>query len=206
VVLRTPRPVVSLSSSSGSDWARYDNGVTLRSDDGGRTWGRSARPSAPVPPCDGRDLFPANQVVVTPSGRRWALCVTAAGAGAEGKSVYQLRSGRWLWVASTAFAPPGRIEGGLSISGYPVGMAMADNGFGLIWESRGTLYVTRDGGAHWIGKPRIAVPEVDFGESGAALPRGVGFVLLAHNGGTENRRLLETRDAGRTWRLVHEWR
>jgi photosystem II stability/assembly factor-like uncharacterized protein len=95
-------------------------------------------------------------------------------------------------------------HGGIALYGYPVGMAMADDGFGLIWESRGTLYITRDGGSHWTGLPTVVRPEVDFGVSASALRHGAGFVLLA-NGGGEMRRLIETTDAGRTWRVVHRW-
>jgi photosystem II stability/assembly factor-like uncharacterized protein len=81
---------------------------------------------------------------------------------------------------------------------------MSDDGFGLLWESRGTLYVTRDGGFDWSALPRVAVPEVDFGQSAVALPHGVGFVVLARGGGLK-RRLLMTMDAGRSWRVVHHW-
>src|SRR5205814_3730789 len=107
----------------------------------------------------------------------------------------------WRRVAYTPFAPPGRSYGGIAAFGYPLGLAMAADGFGLIWESRGTLYVTRDGGSHWNGLPKVAEPEVDFGLSGAALRGGVGFVLLRRGGV----RLLETSDAGRTWHAVHRW-
>ena len=31
--------------------------------------------------------------------------------------------------------------GGISLYGYPLGIAMAADGFGVIWELRGTLYV-----------------------------------------------------------------
>jgi photosystem II stability/assembly factor-like uncharacterized protein len=89
--------------------------------------------------------------------------------------------------------------------GYPQGIAMATDGFGLIWESRGTLYVTRDGGRQWSGLPKVAQPEVDFGVAGVVLRHSVGFVILS-SGGTEKRRLIETTDAGRSWRVVHMWR
>jgi photosystem II stability/assembly factor-like uncharacterized protein len=124
-----------------------------------------------------------------------------------GKAVYRLTARGWRRVAWTTLA--GRAHGGISSYGYPLGLAMADDGFGLIWESRGTLYVTRDGGSHWRGLPRVAEPEVDFGRSASALPHGVGFVLLAR--GTEEPRphqqlqLLATRDSGRTWQLRHRW-
>ncbi|HUJ55626.1 MAG TPA: hypothetical protein VLW49_06525 [Gaiellaceae bacterium] len=108
------------------------------------------------------------------------------------KAVYRLGANGWH-----------RVDHGLSSFGYPVGMAMADNGFGLIWESRGTLYVTRDGGTRWLGEPHVAPPEIDFGLSGVALPHGTGFVLLTR--ARFRQRLLETTDAGRTWRVVHRW-
>jgi hypothetical protein len=61
-------------------------------------------------------------------------------------------------------------------------------------------------GRHWQGLPKVARPEVDFGSWAYVLPRGgVGFVVLAY-GGTQYRRLIETTDAGRTWRVVHRWR
>jgi photosystem II stability/assembly factor-like uncharacterized protein len=65
------------------------------------------------------------------------------------------------------------------------------------------LLVTRDGGATWIGLPKIGVPEVDWGISGAALRHGIAWVLLAR--GNVHRRLLETTDHGRTWHVVHRW-
>ena len=67
------------------------------------------------------------------------------------------------------------------------------------------VHVTRDAGSHWVGLTRVARPEVDFGTSAVVLPHGVGFVVLTTNGGSEVRRLLETTDAGRSWRIVHTW-
>jgi photosystem II stability/assembly factor-like uncharacterized protein len=82
---------------------------------------------------------------------------------------------------------------------------MADDGFGLIWESRGTLYVTRDSGYHWTAEPHVGRRDVDLGVSGAALRGGLGYVVLSRGGGMQ-RRLLVTRDTGRHWRVVHQWR
>lgn len=206
VVLETPRPVVWVGFHEGSAWARLDDGENLRSRDGGRTWRAAVPQSGPAGPCPGAEV---SSVVVTPGGREWALCAWEAGAGSQGKAVYRLTANGWRRVAWTPFGPPGHGYGGIALYGYPLGIAMADDGFGLIWESRGTLYVTHDGGSHWHGLPKIARPELDFGRSAAALPHGVGFVLLAR--GTEEPaprqkvRLLQTRDAGRTWHVVHRW-
>jgi photosystem II stability/assembly factor-like uncharacterized protein len=207
IALRTPRPVVGVSYTGSTAWAHYDDGETLTSTDGGRHW-RIAQPLPTIPaPCPpGAVWTSANQVVVTPEGREWALCVNQPGAGNQGKAVYRAESGGWKRVAWTSFpGPGGHDSGGISPYGYPQGLAMDDAGFGLIWESRGTLYVTRDGGSHWTGEPKVAAPEVDFGVSGIAVNGGIGFILLA-KGGSTDRRLLATSDAGRTWRVVHRWR
>src|SRR5205823_867106 len=94
---------------------------------------------------------------------------------------------------------------GMSTYGYPLGISYAAFCFNLLWESRGTLYVTRDGGRTWIAEPKVERPEIDFGRSATALPDGRGFVLLGFQG-TPRARLLRTDDAGRTWRVVHRWR
>ena len=199
VVLRTPRPVVSVSYFSRAAWARFDDGENLRSTEGGRRWAPAVAP-----------MFPAYSVCPRGTSQsyasdRWALCTTQGGAGSMGKSVYRLYANGWKRVAYTPFVQTRQHGyGGLSVYGYPVGIAMAQDGFGVIWESRGTLYVTRDGGSHWTGLPKVARPEVDFGQSGTTLPHGVAYVLLSI-GGTGVRRLIETRDAGRTWHVVHRW-
>jgi photosystem II stability/assembly factor-like uncharacterized protein len=206
VVLRTPRPVVSVAYSGSTVQARFDDGETLQSTDGGRRWRISQplpTPSAPCPP--GAALTQANQVVITSGGNEWALCVSQPGAGNQGKSIYRAVGGTWKRLAWTPFPGSGQGHGGISTYGYAEGLAMADDGFGVIWESRGTLWVTRDGGSDWIGLPKVAAPELDFGQSGAVLTHGVGFVLLAR-GGSMTRRLLETRDFGRTWELRRHWR
>lgn len=195
IVLRTSWPVASVSIDGEGDWARLYDGETLHSGDGGRKWW----PAIPEPelatPCPpALDIY-VHQMVVT-RHHEWALCAGEGGAGQMNKAVYRLGASGWS-----------RVDHGLSSSGYPLGMAMADNGFGLIWESRGTLYVTRDGGNHWIGEPHVAVPEADFGSSGVALGHGIGYVLLMRVfSATPRWRLLETTDAGRTWHVVHRWR
>jgi photosystem II stability/assembly factor-like uncharacterized protein len=205
VLFVAPRPVVAVALSGARIWATYDSGAAVVSIDDGVTW-RPRRPPRPLPgPCrSGPNLYRANTVVVTPGGRKWALCVYGAGTGNQGKAVFRWEGGRWKRIAWTPFSSQ-RGYGGISTYGYPVGLAMSDEGFGLIWESRGTLYVTRDGGHDWIGLPRVAAPEIDFGQSGVALPHGIGFVVLARGGGMV-RRLLMTANAGRTWRLVHRWK
>jgi hypothetical protein len=137
-------------------------------------------------------------IVDTKIDTPWSICVGEPGAGNQAKAVYRGKT-------RVAYTPPAAHGGygGISSYGYPAGIAGTHDGFGIIWETRGTLYVTRDGGHEWHALPRIARPELDFG-SWADVVRGrLGFVLLERNGRT---RLIETADAGRTWRVVHRWR
>jgi hypothetical protein len=196
VLLRTPRPVVAVSIDGRHEQARFDDGETIGSSDGGLHWAAAVTPPGTMSPC------PAEMQAFN-SGS-WFLCTSEAGAGNQGKSVYRYTPNGMKRVAYTPFPGGGKGYGGISVYGYPQGIAMANDGFGIIWESRGTLYVTRDGGSEWTALPQVAEPEVDFGMSGAALPHGVGFVVLAE-GGSEKRRLVETTDAGRSWRVVHVW-
>jgi photosystem II stability/assembly factor-like uncharacterized protein len=59
---------------------------------------------------------------------------------------------RWRLLAAANFDDlRPRSRGGIGLYGYPIGIAMTRDGFGVIWEARGTLWITRDGGSHWRG-------------------------------------------------------
>jgi hypothetical protein len=201
VALRTPRPVVWVSWFEGTLAARFDDGENVHSTNGGRTW---------TPFAVGYGQFNVGCPLGTQQMQNnsltgnWSLCTNQPGAGNQGKAVYEFKTHGWTRLAYTSFPSGGGSHGGLSSYGYPQGIAMANDGFGIIWESRGTLYVTRNGGSNWVGLPKVAQPEVDFGVSAFALPKGGGFALLA-KGGSNKRRLLETTDAGRHWHVVHSW-
>jgi photosystem II stability/assembly factor-like uncharacterized protein len=51
IVLRTPRPVVSVSFFAGTAWARFDDGESLRSTNGGRRWAPAALVVTPDAVC-----------------------------------------------------------------------------------------------------------------------------------------------------------
>jgi hypothetical protein len=201
VLRRMPRPVIYAAWFHDEFYVQLDNGRTY---EGKRRYWQRVRgplfegycPKASYARGVVADFVDANEV------RPWSVCLGQPGAGNEAKAVYR-------GTRRVAFAPMtgGPAQGGISGYGYPVGIAGSYGRFGIIWESRGTLYVTRDGGHHWIAKPKVARPEVDFGDWADvnAGPNDTGFVLLSHGGG-EQRRLIETTDAGRTWRVVHRWR
>jgi photosystem II stability/assembly factor-like uncharacterized protein len=168
----------------------------LHTKNAGRTWER-----VPTPAHCFSD-FPLLDLVNSQLG--WMLCGGQPGAGNEAKSVYRTADGGRTWRELASTPMTGRApRGGIGSIGYPAGISFARNGFGLMWESRGTLYVTRDGGKTWSTHTRFAVFDVDFGLGGSAFANGTGFVLLEH-GGTV-RRLIETRDYGRHWHIVRTW-
>jgi hypothetical protein len=201
VVVRTPRPVTHVSVSGGVERAILDDGENLASVDRGRTW-HPAEPERPLPgaPCPYSEL---TDVVGGPGDEAWALCTGEPGAGNQDKAIYRLVHSRWQRVA---WAVGGNAHGGIDEYGYPEGIAVARDGFGVIWEGRGTLYVTRNGGSSWTGLPKVARPEEDFGTSAAVLAHGVGFAILRRGGSVMGQRLIETTDAGRSWRVIHRWR
>jgi hypothetical protein len=201
VVLRTQRPVVAVASFHDAVYVRLDDGRTFSAGNDARNWQRRSPLSfTGYCPKNWHAGFTADFVdtnIETP----WSICVGRPAAGNQAKAVYRDTSR----VAFTPLAARGGY-GGIGAHGYPVGISGSHGGFGLIWESRGTLYVTHDGGHHWHGLPRIARPEIDFGDwaDADAYPQGTGFVLLSIGDG-EKRRLIGTTNAGRTWRVVHRW-
>jgi photosystem II stability/assembly factor-like uncharacterized protein len=208
VVKATPRPVVSLTVYGGSYIAKYDDGETLRSSGGGRIWRPTTMTTADIAAY--LSVCPQGTTVGTNADNsNWSVCTTEPAAGNQGKAVYRdLVDRGWVRVACTDFGDPkarcsGRGHGGISSYGYPVGIAGASDGFGLIWETRGTLYVTRDGGHNWTALDKLVQPELDFGSWAFTLPGGVGWALVGHGGGPW--RLLRTTDAGRGWHVVHRW-
>lgn len=202
VVLRTKRPVVAVAHFHDTYYARTDDGVTFAADQAATDWRRRSQLSFLGYCPKGWSRGISADLVDTNIEKPWSVCSGTPGAGNVAKAVY--RGPRR--VAFTPFAAHGG-SGGISVYGYPIGIAGVDGSFGIIWESRGTLYVTRDGGYHWHALPKIAQPELDFGNwADVGASQGTGFVLLQRPAGNgESWRLIETTDAGRTWHVVHRW-
>ena len=212
VVLHTRSPVVAVDSFHDGDYVLLQNGQTLAAAASQpRRWRSTGRRPhffdgyCPIGWQPGFTADFADTNITTP----WSVCTGEPGAGNQTKAVYRGRK-------RVAFTPMtgGHPRGGISPYGYPGGISgvpsergRKPSGFGIIWESRGTLYVTHDGGYHWHALPKVARPEVDFGYWADAdvYPKGTAFVLLSTQG-TEKRRLIETTNAGRTWHVVHRWR
>ncbi len=169
-------------------------GPLLKTGDGGLSWTRENIP-CPRPV----DFAPPHVSFPSPL-RAWMVCVGQGGAGNEAKAIYASSDGARRWHRLLNVPMTG-VAGGLTGYGYPEGISFTPQGYGLLWESRGSLFMTRDGGRHW--KPLgIAEPEVDFGLSAVMLSRTRAFVLLSRDG---SYRLLATKDGGRSWSVVQRW-
>jgi Photosynthesis system II assembly factor YCF48 len=152
----------------------------------GRTWRRLASPC----PAETK-----SRVSLVSPGRGWLLCLGQPGAGNQEKTFYRTDDAGTHWQ---------RLSGGFSY-GYPQGIAFASDGLGVMWESRGTLYLTRHGGRHWTGFAHVSAPEADFGLSASVVP-GRAFALLWR---TPVRpipfRLVATTHDLTGWRTVRTW-
>jgi hypothetical protein len=202
VVLRTKSPVVDAAYFHDAYEVRLADGHVLWSDTAARQWhGSTTRLSF-------SGYCPKNwaagvsaEIVDTNIAKPWSVCSGVPGAGNVAKAVYRGTKR----VAFTPFAAHGG-SGGISVYGYPIGIAGDGGSFGIMWESRGTLYVSRDGGHHWHALPKVAQPERDFGDWADTTSEKTGVVLLQRSDGSgETWRLIETTDAGQTWRVVHRW-
>jgi hypothetical protein len=183
---------LGLGLSGGNPYGSGPTGIVLTSD-GGRSWHRIRSPC--------RDWMQASVSFPRPD-RAWALCLGQPGVGSQEKAVYESRDrGRtWHARAETIVFGHRRVHGGISFYGYPLAISFAGDGTGLLVESRGTLYTTRDGGLHWQSHQRLVVPEADFGIAGSSLRGGDSFVLV--------RRMPTIKligHADRRWTVRHRW-
>jgi hypothetical protein len=190
VVRHTERPVVAIAYFHDVYYAELDNGRLIPDQPGSRDVFKGYCPN-------GWTRGYSADIVDTNVDTPWSICSGQPAAGNEAKAVY--RGTKRVALTPTALH---RGYGGISEYGYAAGIA-GDGRFGIIWETRGTLYVTLDGGRRWHPLPDLARPELDFGSWAYVLNSRVGFVILERNG---HRRLIETRDAGRKWRVVHRWK
>jgi photosystem II stability/assembly factor-like uncharacterized protein len=136
----------------------------------------------------------------------WIVCVGVPAGGTADKAVFSTRDGGRTWQTGAAnLGPPDvRVHGGVGQIGSPNGIAFARNGFGLLTELHGTLYVTRDGGRHFTPEREVVRRDIDFSAGAAAFAGGVGYVLLTGPAGFPAH-LVATRDFGRTWQVVRRW-
>jgi photosystem II stability/assembly factor-like uncharacterized protein len=165
----------------------------FRSEDGGRSFRRLRSPC------------PGETQGVSPVGvsRAWLLCAGQPGVGNQQKAIYKTTDAGRTWTRLLSLTLNRRSAGGISWYGYALGISFNPAGVGLLWESRGTLYLTLDGGRRWKPLPTVARPEIDFGSSASVVP-GKAFALLYW--GNHSYRLITTTHGYRDWHTVRTWR
>jgi photosystem II stability/assembly factor-like uncharacterized protein len=194
-------PLLSVAFTSESEgWGVIESrestfaSVLVRTRDGGRDWKKAASPCPRVVGGVMGVSFP------TPA-RGWLLCVGEPGAGQQEKAVFATRDGGETWAAiSGAIVGSESLAGGLGGYGYPQGISFAADGTGILWESRGLLFRTRNGARTW-STADVVKPELDFGSSATVVDDRIAYVLLERGAF----RLLRSADGGRTWSVVHRW-
>ncbi len=122
--------------------------------------------------------------------------------GSQPKYVYETVDGARTWklVANGSW---NRSRGGLSVFGYPAGISFTSKGRGLLWEARGGIYLTEDGGRHWKGTAG-AQPETREGISGWFASDRQAF-LLVQDDRAGRYELVRSDDGGHSWRIVRSW-
>jgi photosystem II stability/assembly factor-like uncharacterized protein len=139
--------------------------------------------------------------LVSPS-QGWLLCTGQPGAGNQGKALYETPDSGTTWSQLLQVQLRGPPAGGIASYGYPQGIAFASNGAGLLWESRGTLYLTLNGGHDWTPLESVARPEIDFASSASVVP-GRAFALLSQ--GNRLYRLVATSNGYQGWQTIRRW-
>jgi len=175
-----PRPLLA-TASGGADWRQIS--------------GPCRRPWATV-------------ALARPTARQgWVACTTEAAAGTQGKEIWSTSDAGATWRLRALTGFPGlpgatgqRNRGDIPAFGYVTGIAFLADGRGWLWEDRGWLLMTRDGGTHWR-RSRITRPDQIAARSASLLSSRVGYVLLAGC----RVRLVRTADGGAGWTTVDRW-
>jgi photosystem II stability/assembly factor-like uncharacterized protein len=136
--------------------------------------------------------------------RLLVACVGEPGTGAQAKAVRLSSDGGHTWHThvSVAFAARRAVRG-LSGFGYLSGAAVLPDRFGLLWEARGGVLRTDDGGRRWQGLD-VAGPAADQALAACVLPPDAAYLVL-YDSMTGGEALLHSVDRGRTWQSVVRW-
>ncbi|HMF56886.1 MAG TPA: YCF48-related protein [Pyrinomonadaceae bacterium] len=157
-------------------WAVGGNGVLLKTEDGGRTWQKMARPSGDAL----HDLYFSDERT------GWIVCE---------RDVYQLRTSDELRTYLMKTEDAGATWKRVNMIGADANARLVRAVFagmsGWTFGEGGVVYTTRDGGATW-GRQRVPTRYLLLG--GMFLDSSQGWLVGA---GTT---IIQTSDGGETWR------
>lgn len=171
--------------------------------DGGATWKESSRS-----PCD-TDTYTreSDAVSFVSATRGWILCTGGAGGGSVAKAIFATNDAGKSWTRLLEVGlGPGAPRGPVEALGTPEGMVFLPSGRGWLVQGVGRSYQTADGGQTWTPIV-ITRPEEVWAFSISFVSDHEGFMMLSSDPSKPNqgKRLLHTRDGGRTWQLVRTW-
>jgi photosystem II stability/assembly factor-like uncharacterized protein len=179
---------------SGALFPAVSTGSVLRATvDGGRTWADS-----PIDPCPSKAYWPVG-VSFTDLEHGWVGCEGQASAGLGEKAVVRTTDGGRTWTllanANGFYDPTVPAVGVISEGDYLSGIAMRASGAGLIWEGRGGIQWTSDGGRIWSAGYR----DVDTNSAGAMISDRIWVLVVT----IQSEQTVErTTDAGKTWQTI----
>lgn len=128
----------------------------LRSTDGGTVWTVLSNPLQTSPAM-------AEALSFINARQGWLLAGQVAGAGSQGKSLYETQNGGTSWTTISAATFGGgktSAVGKMPLSGYVQslsGLVFVSAHRGYMALNRGGLFMTTDGGTDWTGIPQPAV-------------------------------------------------
>jgi photosystem II stability/assembly factor-like uncharacterized protein len=204
--LRRPATMLALArSNSDTGWSRVAESDSDRVSfeatyDGGKHW------HAIRSPCSGGWTDSSPLSLATPR-RGWIICTSTPGGGFQEKQLYETSDGAAIWTRLIDIHFQGsrpQFTGGLPGFGYPTGLSMTADGYGLLAMGRDFSWRTRDGGRHWRPLHSITRPDTreGFGVSQLSATSAVMFVFSGGTGIT----LYRTTDSDRHWLIVRRWR
>lgn len=193
--------------STSSMW----NGKLVYTHDGGRTWTVQSLPKRTS--STGSSLGPAvggspQSVSFADSTHGMLLETGQPGAGQQPKALLQTNDGgkTWHWTLSVGMDSSGGSHG-LGSGGYADGIDVTPGNpsRAYIWESRGPLAVTSDGGQTW-SSVALTKPEVTEAAWVSMLSASDGYALV-HDMSTGTSRFVveKTTDGMKSWTAVHRW-
>lgn len=114
----------------------------------------------------------------------WVACTSQASTGIQGKEVWSTGDGGKTWQLRARTKFPGlpgaaglRNRGNLPVFGYVTGIDFLPDRHGWLWENRGWLLTTSDGGRSWRRSP-ITKADTVAAQSASLVFDRLGYVLL----------------------------